>query len=113
MKHYEVLISPPAVKQVKEIARYISEELSNPIAAGSFLDRFRERIMKLDAFPEAYPLLDEDPWKEKGVRKMMLKSFVAYFAVDAKRLQVIVLAVLYAGRNQLRQLETLAFDVLL
>ena len=41
MKHYEVLISPAAVKQVKEIARYISEELSNPIAASSFLDHFR------------------------------------------------------------------------
>ena len=69
--------------------------------------------MKLDIFPEACPLLEEDPWREKGVRKMMLKSFVAYFHVDAERLQVIVLAILYAGRSQLRQLETLDFDILL
>ncbi|MBO4541162.1 MAG: type II toxin-antitoxin system RelE/ParE family toxin [Bacilli bacterium] len=113
MKHYEVLISPPALMQAKEIARYIAEDLANPIAAGRFLARFRESVMKLDTFPEACPLLEEDPWREKGVRKMMLKSFVAYFHVDAERLQVIVLAILYAGRNQLRRLETLDFDILL
>ena len=110
MKRYDVLITSRAEKQVKAIARYIAKDWANPNAASKFLDRFQEKLAYLETFPKAHPLLGEDPWKSRGVRKIMLKSFVAYYWVDAERLQVIVLAVLYARRDQLKSLAKLDFD---
>lgn len=109
MDRYSIVITPYAEAQLKETVDYIAVELANPIAANTFIDRIQEKISRLKDYPEAYPLVKENPWNEIGVRKAIVKSFIVYFKVDDGRREVDVLAVVYGKMDQLNQLKKLDF----
>ena len=109
MDEYSIVVTPYAEAQLKEIVDYISVELLNPMAANAFVDRIQEKISKLKEFPEAYPLVGITYWTERGIRKLIVKSFVVYFNVDKAKHNVNVLAVVYGKMDQLKQLNKLDF----
>lgn len=105
MDKYSVIITPYASAQINDIALYISKILLNPKAAYAFLKSLEERIKCLDLFPNAYSLVDEKPWDELGVRKIIIKSFVVYYIVKNDTKQVFIISVINSKRNQLKQLN--------
>ena len=107
MDKYSIIITPNAIIQINEIALYLYKILLNPKAAFDFLDSIKEKTLKLDLFPSAYPLVREQPWNKKGIRKILIKSFVMYYFVKEDTKQVFVIAVINNRRNQLEQLKSL------
>ena len=107
MSKYEVIITQKAKSIIKGIIQYISIQLHNEFAAQNLADLFKEKILSLDLFPKSSPLVDEEPWKQKGVRKKMVKMFVVYYFVDDINKQVNVLWVAYAKMNQIEELKKL------
>lgn len=55
--------------------------------------------MKLSNFPERFQLVDEEPWRTEGIRKMVVKNFLVYYWVDKINMKVQVTAVIYERRN--------------
>jgi len=110
MDKYNIIITPNAENQIKEIVNYISTILLNPNAARKFVIFLKEKISKLNIFPEAYPILDRKPWNKKEIRKILIKSFVVYFYVNKEKYIIYILAVVYGKRDQLKQLEFLDFN---
>ena len=104
MTSYEVRITKQAYRQMKEIALYIANELFAPEAAANLLDKLQESINALSDMPKRHSLVDEEPWKSEGVRKIVVKGFLIYFWVDDENMRVQVTAVIYAKRNQRVQL---------
>ena len=60
--------------------------------------------------PKRHSLVDEEPWRSEGVRKIVVKNFLIYFWVDDENMRVQVTAVIYAKRNQLVQLAKMDWE---
>lgn len=107
MKEYEVKVTKMAYVHMQEIVRYISNELFSPKAAETLLDKFQESINGLSTMPERYSLVDEEPWRSEGFRKIMVKNFIIYFWIDEANHKIQVTGIVYGRRNQVMQLEKL------
>ena len=107
MRKYEVKITRQALAQMKEITYYISCELCAPEAANILADKIEKAMLTLSELPQKYALLDEEPWRTEGVRKMIVKNFVIYFWIDEENDKVQVMAIIYNKRDQIKQLQNL------
>ena len=105
MKTYTVRLSPLALEQMAEIRDYILYQIQNPDAARNLIKKIRSDVMKLDQMPERFQLVDEEPWRSRGIRKLIVKNFYAYYWVDEESAIVYVTAVTYAKRDQKNVLE--------
>lgn len=104
---YEVKITRQAQNQMDEIIEYISQKLSAPNAANNLIEKMEKSIVSLTEFPERYQLIEEEPWRTKGVRKIVVNNFLVYYWIDIEEMKVQVIAVIYAKRNQLEQLKNI------
>ena len=76
MNEYEVRVTRQALEQIKEIVHYISNDLMAPDAAHNLLDKMKAEITKLSSFPKNHALIDEEPWRTEGVRKIVIPSII-------------------------------------
>lgn len=76
MNEYEVRVTRQALEQIKEIVHYISNDLMAPDAAHNLLDKMKAEITKLSSFPKKHALIDEEPWRTEGVRKVVIPSII-------------------------------------
>ena len=110
MNEYEVRVTRQALEQMKEIVHYISNDLIAPDAAGNLLDKMKAEITKLSSFPKKQALIDEEPWRTDGVRKLVVNNFLIYYWVDDENNRVQVTAVIYSIRDQIRQLSNMDME---
>ena len=110
MNEYEVRVTRQALEQMKEIVHYISNDLMAPDAADNLLDKMKAEITKLSSFPKKQALIDEEPWRTEGVRKIVVKNFLIYYWVDDENNRVQVTTVIYSRRDQIRQLSNMDME---
>ena len=104
MDEYEVKITQQALEQMRAITHYISHNLMAPKAAENLLSSLKATIAKLAVLPKSHALIEEEPWKSSGVRKIAVKNFLVYYWVDDENSKVQVIAVIYGRRDQIKQL---------
>lgn len=104
-KKYSIYITNYALDQMQKIKRYIAEELLAPQAAKDLLSAMRDAAASLEGLPFRNPLLEEDKWREQGIRKIVVKNFLMYYWINEEKRTVYVTAVIYGKRNQLNELE--------
>ena len=110
MNEYEVRVTRRALEQMKEIVHYISNALMALDAADNLLDKMKAEITKLSSFPKKQALIDEEPWRTEGVRKIVVNNFLIYYWVDDENNRVQVTAVIYSRRDQIRQLSNMDME---
>ena len=49
--------------------------------------------------------MDEEPWHTREIRRMLFKNLFVYYRIDEENKKVIILNVIYAGRDQLKALS--------
>ena len=107
---YEIKVTRQALEQMREIAHYISYDLMAPEAADNLLDDLKASILKLSVLPRKYPLIEEEPWRSEGVRKIVVKNFLVYYWIDEEYNKVQVTAVIYSKRDQIKQLKNMEMN---
>lgn len=107
---YEIKVTRQALEQMREIAHYISYDLMAPEAADNLLDDLKASILKLSVLPKKYPLIEEEPWRSEGVRKIVVKNFLVYYWIDEEYNKVQVTAVIYIKRDQIKQLKNMEMN---
>ena len=90
-----------------KIIDYISFELFAPDAANKLLYKLENRIMSLSEFPERHQLIEEEFWRDKGIRKIVVNNYFVYYWINTLDKIVHVIAVIYAKRDQLDQLASI------
>ena len=110
MNVFEVVFTPQAEEQLEDIAHYIAVELRNPIAAEKFIDELVGESLKLSHNPEKHRLIDEEPWGKRGIRKIKVDNYYAYFWIDAENATVWIIGVVFAKRDQKKYLSTVDVD---
>lgn len=93
----KLVIYPFAQNDLFSIFRYIEEELSNPKAVIDLSTAFKSAFENICYFPESCPLLDNEYVSDKTIRKLIVKSYIAFYRVKGDEVQV--LRVLYGMSN--------------
>ena len=103
---YEVIISSQAEEDLRGIYAYIAFELRSPQNAAGQLDRLEKNILSLYTMPNRYRAYDREPWHSRGLRVLPVDNFVVLYIPDEDRRTVIVVRVMYGGRDIENQLGT-------
>lgn len=109
---YKLIILPEAQKDIRDIIIYIAKELAAPQAALNLHEDFEKEINSLKFKPKRIKTVDEQPWKDAGIRKTRVKNYYIYFLVDDEEMAVKVNAVIYVGRDQTKQMTERKMDEL-
>ena len=103
MKQYRVLITDEALNDMESIYEYIAEELLAPDTAMGQYNRIADAIETLDQMPERIKLMESEPEKTRGLRKLIVDNYAVFFIIAYDI--VIVTNVLYGAsdiENRLR-----------
>ena len=102
MAAYRIDVSEPAENDLRDIVRYISAQLDAPLTALKMLDMIDEALNGLEDMPQRCPLARDERLAAMGYRKLIIKSYIAFFTIDENRKVVDVERILYARRDWLR-----------
>jgi toxin ParE1/3/4 len=102
---YSVKLTPHAIVQIQETIAYISKVLLVPETARAWSDYLQKEIAGLSTMPARFSAVDEEPWRSRGYRKMLVKNFIVYYYADDETKTVWVTAVVYGRRDQLNVLK--------
>lgn len=102
---YEVTITEQANADLRGIYEYIAFELLSPDNAVGQLDRLEESILKLKEFPNRFQSYEKEPWHSRGLRVMPVDNFIVLYISDKENATVIIIRVMYGGRNAEEQLN--------
>lgn len=96
---YDVVLTQKALNDLRNIHRYIKVDLLAPDAARNGSDKIMSEIEKLDEMPERFSLYEKSPWKERGLRKMIVGNFIVFYLPMETQKQVLVVTIMYGRRN--------------
>lgn len=102
---YKLIILPEAQTDIRNIIFYITSELASPQAAMRLQSIFKDTINSLADFPKRIKLVDEQPWREAGVRRIRVKNYYIYFVIVEEEHAVKIMAVIYTRRDQEKQMD--------
>ncbi|MCL1828632.1 MAG: type II toxin-antitoxin system RelE/ParE family toxin [Oscillospiraceae bacterium] len=99
MAKFDVTIEPTAESDLRGILRYITEILKEPFAAGRIFYSIKEHILTLDQSPLRYPLVRDELFAARGLRRMPAENYSVFYTADENSNEVHVLRVLYNRRE--------------
>ena len=102
---YKVMYTAGAKKDLRNIFRYISEELLAPENAVGQTDRIIEAVRKLDTMPNRNRLYEEEPWHSRGLRFFPVDNYLVFYKTDDKTKIVYVVRIMYSGCDIRKQLS--------
>lgn len=102
---YGVRYAPQALEDLKDLYVYVAHSLRAPGTAKSLTTRIRKAIRELERFPEKHPTVEWEPWKSRNLRKMPVGNFVVFYRVDEPAGEVMVIRIVYGGRDMERVLD--------
>lgn len=101
MEIYRVDISAPAEKDLRDIAKYISSQLSAPLTAMKMLEAIEEAIEGLSVMPQSRPPVIDERLFALGYHKLIVKNYIVFFSINAIEKVVDVERILHARRDWL------------
>ena len=96
---YRVEITKPAQDDMLQLYSYIADTLKEPRSARRVYTSIRDEIMTLSDMPERYAVIDEPPYNEIGVRRMLVENYIVFYVADKNKRLVTVLRVVYNRRE--------------
>ncbi|MCL2165068.1 MAG: type II toxin-antitoxin system RelE/ParE family toxin [Oscillospiraceae bacterium] len=94
---YEVQLTDEAKLDLRGIYEYIAYSLLEPMIAKIVKNRIVSGLKPLDKIPERYPIYQEEPWKNRGLRRINIGNYSGFFLIAEKSVRVI--RILYGGRD--------------
>lgn len=110
MEEYRIRITRQARDHLREIRRYIEQELLSPQAAKNTIAAIKAEMQSLRKMPARIHLTPEQPWHDEGVRRDRVKNYYIYFWIDEEQKKVQIIGVIYVRRDQSRQLELMDME---
>ena len=104
---YQVMLTPQAQSDLREIFKYIAVDLQSVQNASGQLDRLEKAIASLDQMPERYRVYDKPKWRERNLRIMPVDNYLVFYIPNHSNETVTVIRIMYGGRDIDRQLKNL------
>lgn len=88
MERYTVQITENALTDMEEIYRHIAEKLQSPQNALGQYNRIAEAILTLDSLPLRCPLVQFEPERSAGLRRMLVDNYSVFYVVSENAVRV-------------------------
>ena len=75
MDSYDIIVTPDAEADLFEIRDYIARTLLVPDVALNYIRTLQEEMQKLTYMASSIAPVEPEPWRSKGVRKIIVKNF--------------------------------------
>jgi plasmid stabilization system protein ParE len=99
MEVYRINITDIAKTDIRDIGKYITEELQEPATAIDITDAILDAIFTLEQMPDRIALVKDKRLAGQGVRPLYVKNYTVFFRI-VKPLNVVeVVRVLYSHRD--------------
>jgi plasmid stabilization system protein ParE len=95
----------PAQIEMREIYRYIADELHNPIAAARRISLIDDAIQSLKNDPARFTLVRDSYLASKGYRLIVANNHLVFFIIRENECAVSVMRILYGRRDWMRLLK--------
>ena len=99
MVNYKIDISLPAENDLRDILRYISTQLLEPITAFEMLEHIEGEINTLSTLPQRQPLVRDQRLAELGYRILPVKNYMVFYSINEEEQVVDIERILYNRRN--------------
>lgn len=99
MSKWKVVLSPDFKTEIRGIHSYIANTLLVPETAIKQIKRIMDATKSLVEMPLRNPLYEKEPWKSRGLRKLIVDNYVVFYWTNETSQEIVVLHVLYGGRN--------------
>jgi len=99
MDKYKVKLSPEAYADLKALNDYIMIELQEPEIAHKNFRLIVDELFKLDSMPNRNAPVDIPKYKEKNMRKMIIKEYVVIYEVYDEDKIVMIRAIVHGSTD--------------
>ena len=99
MSKWKVVLSPDFKTEIRGIHSYIANTLLVPETAIKQIKKIMDATKSLVEMPLRNPLYEKEPWKSRGLRKLIVDNYVVFYWTNETSQEIVVLHVLYGGRN--------------
>ena len=103
MREYPVKITEKALGDMDGIYEYIAVNLQSPDNAKGQYNRIADRILELGFFPEKFRLVDFEPERSQGLRRMLVDNYSVFYVFNEEL--VTVTRVLYSASDIEKRLK--------
>ena len=103
MREYPVNITDKALNDLNGIYEYIAVNLQSPENAMWQYNRIADSVLKLGFFPEKFRLVDFEPERSQGLRRMLVDNYSVFYVF--KEELVTVTRVLYSASDIEKRLK--------
>ncbi|MBQ7474418.1 MAG: type II toxin-antitoxin system RelE/ParE family toxin [Clostridia bacterium] len=56
-------------------------------------------VRTLDTFPLRNALLENEPWRSRGLRKLPVKNYLVFYTVDEEKKNIHITRIMYGGMD--------------
>ncbi|MCL2053564.1 MAG: type II toxin-antitoxin system RelE/ParE family toxin [Oscillospiraceae bacterium] len=99
MEKFNVNLSEFAENELRDIARYISNQLNAPRAALDLIQLIKLKTASLETMAMAYPLVRDERLATLGYRSVTVKNYTLFYIADEEAKQVDIVRILWSRRN--------------
>lgn len=99
MTEYKIVIEQTAENDLLDILSYISDTLHEPSIAMKIYGLIKKEILTLDKMPFRYALVNDEPYRSIGVRRIPVENYTAFYIVDENEKTVHIFRILYNRRE--------------
>ena len=96
---YHIELTNQAKNDLDEIYSYIALTLLSPDVAANMYHSIIDCIRSLDSMPLRNALMDDEPWKFRGLRRYFVKNYTIFYQVAETDPIVRIIRIMYSGRN--------------
>ncbi|MDA3808989.1 MAG: type II toxin-antitoxin system RelE/ParE family toxin [Spirochaetaceae bacterium] len=96
---YKTFFTRKAYEDLRDIYRYIKEELQNNSSAIKIVDEVEERIATLEEYPLSGSLVQDEILQRKGYRKLIINNYIALYTTDDQQHEVHIIRIIYGKRD--------------
>ena len=97
--NWKVVLTPQFKQEFTDIFDYIAQVLLAPDTAKNVATKILDQVEKLCDMPQRFSLYDKEPWRSRGLRKVVVDNFVIFYLPYDKTREVVVFHVFYGWRN--------------
>jgi len=99
MRVYKINISDVAKQDIKDIGKYITDELIEPLVAINITNEILDSIETLEQMPDRIALVKDKRLAAQGIRPLYIKNYTVFFRIVDSLDVVDVVRVLYSHRD--------------
>lgn len=99
MTEYKIVIEETAENDLVGILSYISDTLHEPCIAMKIYGSIKKEVLTLNKMPFRYAVVNEEPYRSMGVRRIPVEKYTAFYIVDENEKTVHIFRILYNRRE--------------